>query len=117
VIQSKPQAIPVKPGGKYASRVSAVRAGTSLASNLSMLRIQRFASGNVVLLVLSGRIEAENVPQLQALIAVESAPIVFDLKEVNLVSREVVRFLAQCEGNGVKIQNCSAYIRKWMVRE
>jgi hypothetical protein len=82
-----------------------------------MLKIQRFASAESVLFVLSGRIETERVTQLESLITVESKPILFDLKEVNLVSREVVKFLAQCEGNGVKIQNCPVYIREWIARE
>ena len=91
--------------------------GTGLAWVSSMLKIQRFTGGESVEFVLSGRIEAENVPQLEALITAEREPIVFDLKEVNLVSREAVRFLKQCEGNGVKIRNCPAYIREWIARE
>lgn len=30
---------------------------------------------------------------------------------------EVVRFLVECKADGVKILNCSPYIRKWMARE
>ena len=82
-----------------------------------MLKIQRFAGGESVVFVLSGRIETENVTQLESLITADSKPTVFDLKEVNLVSREVVQFLVQCEDDGVTIQNCPAYIREWIVRE
>jgi anti-anti-sigma regulatory factor len=82
-----------------------------------MLKIQRIASEALIVFVFSGRIETENVTQLESLISVESKPIVFDLKEVNLVSREVVRFLAQCENDGIKIQNCPVYIREWITRE
>ena len=82
-----------------------------------MLKIQRVAGGESVVFVLSGRIETENVTQLESLITAEPEPIVFDLKEVNLVSREVVRFLVQCEDNGIKIRNCPAYIREWIARE
>ena len=82
-----------------------------------MLRIQRFAGQGSVLFVLSGRIETENVTELWSLVAAESMPILFDLKEVSLVSREVVQFLAQCEDTGIIIQNCPAYIREWIARE
>jgi len=70
-----------------------------------------------VIIALSGRIETENLTQLEALITTDLSRPVLDLKEVNLVSREVVRFLAQCEGTGIKIQNCPAYIREWITRE
>jgi len=43
--------------------------------------------------------------------------VILDLEEVRLVDAEVVRFLAECESDGVKIRNCSAYIREWMRRE
>jgi hypothetical protein len=82
-----------------------------------MLKIQRFASGESVTFALSGRIETENLTQLEALVTTDLKRAVLDLKEVNLVSREVVRFLAKCEDNGVKIQNCPAYIREWIARE
>jgi hypothetical protein len=41
------------------------------------------------------------VTQLESLITAESKPIVFDMKEVNLVSREVVQFLVRCENDGL----------------
>jgi hypothetical protein len=82
-----------------------------------MLRIQRFASEGCVLFTLSGRIETANVTELWSLVAAESMPILFDLKEVSLVSREVVQFLAQCQDTGIIIQNCPAYIREWIARE
>lgn len=95
----------------------AVGDGTGLAISSLMLKIQRFASGDSVIFALSGRIETENLTQLEALVTSDLKRAVLDLKEVNLVSREVVRFLARCEANGVKIQNCPAYIREWIARE
>jgi anti-anti-sigma regulatory factor len=82
-----------------------------------MLKIQRLADGDSVILVLSGRIESENVTQLESLITAEPEPVLFDLGEVNLVSREVVQFLVRCEKNGIKIRNCPPYIREWIARE
>jgi hypothetical protein len=82
-----------------------------------MLKIQRFASEESVTFLLSGRIETEYVTHLKSLLTAESKPIVFDLKEVSLVSREVVRYLRRCKTDGVTIQNCPAYIREWIARQ
>ena len=43
--------------------------------------------------------------------------IVLDLKEVGVVDREVMRFLISCEADGVRLENCTPYIREWMERE
>ena len=43
--------------------------------------------------------------------------IVLDLKEVGVVDREVMRFFISCEADGVKLENCTPYIREWMERE
>ena len=43
--------------------------------------------------------------------------IVLDLKDVGVVDREVMRFFMRCEANGVKLENCTPYIREWMDRE
>ncbi len=43
--------------------------------------------------------------------------IVVDLKDVSLVGRDVMSFLARCEADGVKLENCAPYIREWMERE
>jgi anti-anti-sigma regulatory factor len=82
-----------------------------------MLKIQKSANGRFVVFALSGRIEAQHVPELQALFEVEDHGVLLDLKEVNLVDRETVRFLARCEARGVRIDNCPAYIREWILRE
>jgi hypothetical protein len=42
---------------------------------------------------------------------------VLDLKDVKLVDREAVRFLAQAEANGATLRNCRAFIREWIVQE
>jgi hypothetical protein len=39
------------------------------------------------------------------------------LKEVKLVDRDALRFLACCKANGTQLENCLAYIREWIVRE
>ena len=83
-----------------------------------MLRIQRSANGKVVF-TLSGRIEAEHVEELQRVFALETVDrlLVLDLKDVTLVDRDAVKYLARREANGVELQNCPPYIREWIERE
>jgi anti-anti-sigma regulatory factor len=81
------------------------------------LRIQTLPKEDVVAYALSGRIEGEEVAELQRLCEGRDRRVVLDLKEVKLVDRDTVRFLAQCEANGILLQNCPAYIREWIVRE
>jgi anti-anti-sigma regulatory factor len=84
-----------------------------------MLKIQRAADGQRVVFNLSGRIESEQVAELQRLFAVEAdgVSLVLDLQEVELVDREAVRFLARCEAEGITLVHCPAYIRAWIERE
>jgi hypothetical protein len=49
--------------------------------------------------------------------AEHASDVVLDLNEVSLVDVEVVRFLLQCEMQGIRIAQCPAYVREWMVRE
>jgi hypothetical protein len=83
-----------------------------------MLRIQRKANGKVIF-TLSGRIEAEDIDELRRLFELEDATreIALDLRDVTLVDRDGVKFLAVCEVDGIQLQNCPAYIREWIGRE
>ena len=83
-----------------------------------MLKITRAANGEVVI-KLSGRMDAENLGELEKLMSAESdgRRIVLDLKDLTLVDREAVRFLKSCETDSIKIKNCPAYIREWITRE
>jgi len=69
--------------------------------------------------VLSGRVETHAIAELRRLIGLQTDchDIVLDLKEVRLISRDVMAFLARCEADGVKLENCTPYIREWMERE
>ena len=83
-----------------------------------MLRIERRSNGDVVFTV-SGRLAADNVSELAALLAAEAAgrTLALDLKDVVLVDRDIVRFLRASEGNGVALRNCPPYVREWIARE
>jgi hypothetical protein len=82
-----------------------------------MLKIQRKANGDVVL-TLSGRLEADNVSELSALLAAEAGQaVVLDLKDVVLVDRDIVRFLRAREREGITLRHCPPYIREWIARD
>jgi hypothetical protein len=83
-----------------------------------MLRIQRKVNGKVIF-TLSGRIEAEDIDELRRLFELEdsSRKIALDLRDVTLVDRDGVKFLAVCEAKGIELENCPAYIREWIARE
>jgi hypothetical protein len=81
-------------------------------------RIDRVVGGDgIVELFISGRITKEDVETLRNVIEDEASAVAIDLKHVDLVDREAVKFLAQRELNGTVLLNCSAYIREWVTRE
>lgn len=47
----------------------------------------------------------------------ERQSIVIDLTDVKLVDRGAVKFLEGCEAGGMKLENCPAYIREWILTE
>jgi anti-anti-sigma regulatory factor len=83
-----------------------------------MLKVQRSANGDVVFTV-SGRLEADNLSELSALLAAEPGgrALVLDLKDLVLVDRDIVRFLQACKRDGIAFRNCPPYIRAWIDRE
>jgi hypothetical protein len=83
-----------------------------------MLKVQRKANGDVVFTV-SGRLQADNVSELSALLAAEpkGRALVLDLKDLILVDRDAVRFLRACEANGIALRKCPPYIQTWIARE
>jgi hypothetical protein len=72
---------------------------------------------DLVVLCISGRITAQNVDMLRDLLDQEKSTVAIDLKDVLLVDREAVKFLARRESNAVELRNCPAYIREWIKRE
>ena len=83
-----------------------------------MLRIQRSTNGEVVL-TLSGRLRADNLGELKTVLQLdtEGRRVMLDLRDLTLVDRDAVKFLESCEADSIKLKNCPAYIREWIVRE
>jgi hypothetical protein len=89
-----------------------------LERGFGMLKIQRKTNGGVIF-TLSGRIEAGDLDELRRLFELEGAAshIALDLKDVTLVDRDAVKFLADCEAGSMKLENCPPYVREWIGRE
>jgi len=83
-----------------------------------VLKITRAANGEVVI-KLSGRMDAENLTDLETLMTSEAdgRRIVLDLKDLTLVDQDAISFLRRCEANNITLKNCPAYIREWITRE
>ena len=85
---------------------------------IPMLKITRVTDTGTTTLIVSGRIQAEQLPDLRRSVEGERASnVVLDLSEVTLVDGDVVRFLSQCEMQGIRLAQCPAYVREWMTRE
>ena len=80
-----------------------------------MLRVRRTGNGEV-LFTLSGRIETEDIAQLQELRAAEASgqQLILDLRDVTLVNEDAVKFLRRCEADGIKLENCPLHVRRWV---
>ena len=82
-----------------------------------MLRITRSANGAVVFRI-SGQLTADNVTEMETLIAAETKGrgIVLDCTDLRSVDGEAIRFLEKCEADTIRLKNCGAYIREWIRR-
>ena len=82
-----------------------------------MLKIQRSSNAQVVI-KLSGRMDAENIGDLETLVRKEADDrrIVLDLRDLTLVDQDAVNFLKRCEEDNITLKNCPAYIREWITR-
>jgi hypothetical protein len=82
-----------------------------------MLRIEKTSDGCFTRLLLSGRIQSDCIDSIRSAMGDGCARRILDLSEVTLVDIEVVRFLIQCENEGVELVQCPPYVREWIVRE
>jgi anti-anti-sigma regulatory factor len=81
------------------------------------LRIERSERQGSTVLTLSGRMQAQQVSELKELFGRDHRNIILDLRDLRLADRDAVRFLRGCEADGMKVENCPAYLREWMDRE
>ena len=81
------------------------------------LKIESAFDGKAVTVRLSGRIEEDHLAEIQAEVKRYCPRLAFNLGEATLVDREVVRFLAEQELEGVELLECPRYVREWIARE
>lgn len=83
-----------------------------------MFKIQKSVDREFVVLSLSGRIDGGQLEELKRIFALEADGhrVVLNLEAVKLVDCDVVAFLGQCEADGIRLDNCPAYIREWITR-
>ena len=82
-----------------------------------MLKIEKESDGHTMTLRLSGRIQSAHIGNIRDQMNDDSVRIVLDLDEVTLVDVEVVRFLSDCENEGIVLVHCPLYVREWILRE
>jgi len=85
-----------------------------------MWKINKFRDERRLVLSISGRIQAEELLELQMAVDSEETPhekVDLDLENVRLVDQQVVTYLACCEAAGTRLRNCPSYIREWIDRE
>ena len=71
----------------------------------------------ITVFALSGHMKTEEVAELKALFDADYRKIVLELQDVRLADRDAVKFLRDCEADGMKLDNCPAYVREWIERE
>jgi hypothetical protein len=83
-----------------------------------MWKLERSRDREFLVLTLCGRIELEELEELQKVLAseAEGQKIALDLNSVRLVDQDAVTFLARCEMDSIRLDNCPAYIREWITR-
>jgi hypothetical protein len=81
------------------------------------LKIENIVLNRRTTVRLIGRVQADDLPEVVRQLEASGPGVVLQMDEVMLVDVEVVRFLNKCETEGVRLVNCSPYIREWMSRE
>jgi hypothetical protein len=81
------------------------------------LRIKRLCENRVTRICLSGQLRCAHLVDLRAEIEQFGQPATLDLDEVNVVDIDGIRFLNECQAQGIQVVNCSPYIREWMLQE
>jgi len=81
------------------------------------LKIESASDGHSTTIRLIGRMQAEHLDELKAQIKEGGSTIALDLEEVSLVDVDVIRFLGNCQAEGIRVVHCSPYISDWIHQE
>jgi anti-anti-sigma regulatory factor len=81
-------------------------------------RIHHSVQAGANVFVLSGVLDEDHTTRLEELLATAAnGRIVLDLRDITLVDRAAVQFLARVEMAGTELVNCPEYVRSWMAAE
>ena len=81
-------------------------------------RIHHSVQPGMNVFVLSGVLDTEHATRLQEMLSTAAAGrIVLDLKDITLVDRAAVQFLARVQLAGTELVNCPEYVRSWIAAE
>ena len=72
------------------------------------LKIEKTLVEHGTTIKLIGRIRAEHLSELKAQISASVSKVVLELGEVSLVDADAVRFLGNCESEGIQLLNRAA---------
>jgi ABC-type transporter Mla MlaB component len=81
------------------------------------LRIKRLCEHHRTRICLSGELRCAHLVNLRTEIERFGQPATLDLDEVSVVDIDGIRFLNECQAQGIQVVNCSPYIRQWMLQE
>ncbi|HEX8892049.1 MAG TPA: hypothetical protein VF783_01935 [Terriglobales bacterium] len=83
------------------------------------LKIEKTVQPGFTIFILSGHLAEEEMAELETEFGPRTyySKIIIDLKDLRLANRAAVKFLARCEADGLRIENCPGYIREWMLTE
>jgi len=82
------------------------------------LRLSRAVSGKRVTFGFSGELTGKELTEIAAIIERErSGPIVLDLADLTMASREGIDFLRQAAADWAELVNCPPYICRWIEAE
>ena len=84
------------------------------------LRIHRSSTPDAIVFALSGDIDGEHAARLQQFLPSDTGRrLILDLRNVTLVERAAIEFLAVLEATGIRLVNCPGYVhvRTWIAAE
>jgi hypothetical protein len=81
------------------------------------LKLERQFDGKTMVVLLIGRIRAEDLAELKKHIDESAKAKVLDLSEITIVDADVIRFLSVIEREGTPLMACPPYVREWILRE
>ena len=83
------------------------------------LKIERTVQPGFTIFILSGHLAEEEMAELERVFGPRTcySKIIVYLKNLRLANRAAVKFLARCETDGLRIENCPGYLREWMLTE